>query len=102
MDSLSAKIIFRYLELVHPIWHKTHFKIRWIYISIAVTWILGITINFAYHIPTTKVKHLSFIIFLLSVLYLLNNNYKDENKVKTIKRSKELEIMLEGVVKNDK
>ena len=24
------------MELVHPIWHKTHFKIRWIYIGLVL------------------------------------------------------------------
>ena len=30
----------RYLELVHPIWHKTHFKIRWVHIAFAVILVL--------------------------------------------------------------
>ena len=51
----SGELFYRFLELVHPIWHKTHFKIRWIYISCATTWMFGVIFNFTYDIPTTKV-----------------------------------------------
>ena len=45
----------RYLELVYPIWHRTHFKIRYIYMAIAFVWVFGIGLNAAYMIPTGKV-----------------------------------------------
>ena len=48
-------IFSRYLELVHPIWHKTHFKVRWIYISFAFNWILGITLCL-HLVATSKVN----------------------------------------------
>ena len=32
--------IFRYMELVHPIWHKTHFRIRWIYLGLVLDLVL--------------------------------------------------------------
>ena len=48
--------IIRYLEIVHPIWHKTHFKKKWLYICFAIIWPFGMTFNAAYMIPTTKVN----------------------------------------------
>ena len=45
----------RYLELVHPIWHRAHFKKNWIYISCITTWVFGITLKLVHHIPTSKV-----------------------------------------------
>ena len=47
----------RYLELVHPIWHKAHFKIRWLYAALTFASIFGLLLN-VYHIPTTKVNYL--------------------------------------------
>ena len=46
----------RYLELVYPIWHRTHFKMRYIYIAIAFVWTFGLSLNAAYMIPTGKVN----------------------------------------------
>ena len=55
--NLQSSLIFsRYLELVHPIWHKTNFKIRWIYISFVVNWIFGSSLC-AHLVATSKVKH---------------------------------------------
>ena len=50
----------RYLEIVHPIWHKTHFQIRWLYTIFIINWLVGIGFNAAYHIPTTQVSLLFF------------------------------------------
>ena len=47
---------FRYLELVHPVWHRTNFKIKWLYISFGINWVIGIAFNAAYTLPTTKVR----------------------------------------------
>ena len=52
--------IYRYLELVHPIWHRAHFKIWWIYVSFVLTWLLGCGLMAVHIIPTTKVKKSSF------------------------------------------
>ena len=52
----------RYLELVHPIWHKTHFKKYWIFIGIFINWFYGITIIAAHKLPTTKVDIIVFLI----------------------------------------
>ena len=46
---------FRYLELLHPIWHKVHFKIKYLYVALIGCWIFGIGLNAAYVIPTSKV-----------------------------------------------
>ena len=45
----------RYLELVYPIWHKTHFQMIYIYLSLGFVWIFGIGVNAGYMIPTDKV-----------------------------------------------
>ena len=52
----SCSFTFRFLEIVHPIWHKTHFKKKWLYICFALIWPFGMTFNAAYMIPTTKVN----------------------------------------------
>ena len=49
-------IFHRYVELVHPIWHRAHFKMRWIYISFLVNWLFGSLLCGAHLIPTTQVK----------------------------------------------
>ena len=49
----------RYLELVHPFWHKTHFKKQWIYINFVFCWMFGIVLNLSFLIPTSKVKYLA-------------------------------------------
>ena len=56
---INCHLFSRYLEIVHPIWHKTNFKIRWIYISFAIIWLSGCTLTTAIHVPTTKVRNLT-------------------------------------------
>ena len=51
---MSAHVLCRYLELVYPIWHKTHFKMRYIYITIVFVWIFGL-VEMGHMIPTSKV-----------------------------------------------
>ena len=48
---------FRYVELLYPFWHKVHFKMKYLYTVIALVWILGIGLNAADMIPTSKVTH---------------------------------------------
>ena len=48
----------RYLELMYPIWHKTHFKVQWIYIGFATNVLFWIGFALAVHIPTAKVTQL--------------------------------------------
>ena len=36
-------------------WHRTHFKMRYLYAAIVFVWIFGIGLNASYMIPTTKV-----------------------------------------------
>ena len=60
LECILVTILFspfccRYLELVHPIWHKTNFKIKWIYISFVINWQFGPILIAAHHVPTTKV-----------------------------------------------
>ena len=50
-------IYYRYLELIFPIWHKTHFKMKYLYSPMAMCWIFGIGYNLAYVIPTSKVLY---------------------------------------------
>ena len=47
----------RYIELVYPIWHKIHFKMRYIYISLVFVWIFDL-VPVAHMIPTGKVSKL--------------------------------------------
>ena len=61
-NAVQLSIIFRYLELVYPFWHKAHFKMTYLYTAIALCWTLGIGLNAAYMIPTGKV-------FLLAELH---------------------------------
>ena len=69
----SSKWIFyfRYLELVHPIWHKTHFKIRWIYLNLFANVALSISFHAAYLIPTSKV--IMFTLIFHFVTLFINN-----------------------------
>ena len=46
---------FRYLELVHPVWHRANFNTRWLYISFGINWAYGIIFNGAYIIPISMV-----------------------------------------------
>ena len=54
---MSAHVLCRYLELVYPIWHKTHFKMRYIYITIVFVWMFGL-VEVVEVIPTSKVGNL--------------------------------------------
>ncbi len=38
---------FRYLELVHSLWHMAHFKKHWVYLMILFSWMIG----FGYTLP---------------------------------------------------
>ena len=44
------------MELVHPIWHKTHFKIKWIYIGLMLDLVLIIIFYGTKNALITKVK----------------------------------------------
>ena len=48
----------RYLELVYPLWHKVHFKMRYLYMALAFSWLFGTGLNAAYMIPTGRVSSL--------------------------------------------
>ena len=56
MLKLFDVLISRYLEIVHPVWHKTHFKKKWLYISFAVIWPFGFAFNAVTWIPAKKVN----------------------------------------------
>ena len=51
--NLMAISIERYLAIVHPVWYKVRFSKTRANILVALTWVLGIFIPFAYIIPTT-------------------------------------------------
>ena len=53
---ILCSLLTRYLEIVHSIWHKTHFKKKWLYMSFAIIWPFGMFFNGAVWIPTTKVS----------------------------------------------
>ena len=57
-----------YLELVHPIWHRVNFKLRWVYITFALIWLSNL-MNETYQIATSKVMYKVYIIFLSSYIY---------------------------------
>ena len=40
---------------VPPIWHKTHFSTRWLYISFIFNWVFSISLTSVHHVPITKV-----------------------------------------------
>ena len=61
-------LIYRYIELLYPLWHKAHFKMNYIYISLATCWILGIGSNVAYKIPTSAVTDM-----IIDIKLLLDN-----------------------------
>ena len=51
--NLMAISIERYLAIVHPVWYKVRFSKTRANVLVALTWGLGIFIQFAYIIPTT-------------------------------------------------
>ena len=55
MSFYDSYLLFRYLELVHPLWHMSHFKIKWIYICLAANVSLSVVFHAAEMLPTTKV-----------------------------------------------
>ena len=52
---ILSSLLTRYLEIVDPIWHKTHFNKKWLYICFAIIWPFGIVFNAAIWIPIQKV-----------------------------------------------
>ncbi len=46
----------RYIEIVHTIWHKTHFKISWIYKMMIASWVGGYVHGFFYTVVPNKVS----------------------------------------------
>ena len=63
----------RYLELVYPIWHRTHFKMRYIYRAITFVWIFGLGFIGAYMISTSRVSllYLEIVFKSKALLYIL-------------------------------
>ena len=51
--NLMAISIERYLAIVHPVWYKVRFSKTQANVLVALTWVIGIFIQFAYIIPTT-------------------------------------------------
>ncbi len=47
--------IDRYLEVVHPLWHRAHTSKSRVLMAIVLVWIWGMMYNTLYLIPTTKV-----------------------------------------------
>ena len=88
MSNISVKLCVnncswnRYLELVHPLWHRMNFKKSWVFIGIGINWIYGIAIVVAHHVPTSKVKifHLREI---YCQIYRLNSNNWNVTKLNT-------------------
>ena len=44
------------MELLYPSWHKVHFKMKYLYFALALSWIVGIVDIVAHIIPTSKVR----------------------------------------------
>ena len=83
IKSFGYIFVCRYIELLYPFWHKVHFKMKYIYIAIALSWIIGLVHNAAYMIPTGKVS-IPFVHFRLpnSFYYIVmtfQEEVKDEN-----------------------
>ncbi len=53
---IFSDFFLRFLEVVYPIWHKTHFSMRMCYISLGLPWFIGIVWNTAYMLPTAKIE----------------------------------------------
>ena len=51
--NLMAISIERYVAIVHPVWYKVRFSKTKANVLVALTWVLGIFIQFAYIIPTS-------------------------------------------------
>ena len=66
-------LYLRYLELVHPIWHRVNFKTRWVYIAFALIWLCNL-LNETYQIATSKVRSGVFIIYLYNCVHQYQHN----------------------------
>ena len=59
--SSSYNLVFltveRYLEVVHPIWHKVNYSTSKAGICIGIAWFIGPAFNIAYSIPSSKILH---------------------------------------------
>ncbi len=53
--NLIMLTIERYLQLVHPLWHKVYFSTRNAALSMAFAWVIGPLYNSSYMIPTSAV-----------------------------------------------
>ncbi len=51
----TAFVAPRYLELVHPLWHKVRRRTCWMRGSVAFCWCFGLGVNALYMVPTTEV-----------------------------------------------
>ena len=88
---ITRSLIARYMELVQPIWHRTHFKKSCIFVVIPFTWLFGVAIIGSHHLSTTKVTrqyssnmranrfHSVEIVFVLT-------ERKNENKLPSVRR----------------
>ena len=50
-----VKLLYTSFELVYPMWHRTHFKMRYLLMAIIFVWLFGLGLNPSYTIPTQKV-----------------------------------------------
>jgi hypothetical protein len=48
--NLLALSLERYLEIVHPVWHKNHFTSHMAYWMIGFVWVFGPLYNLAYEV----------------------------------------------------
>jgi len=51
---ILALSVERYLEIVHPIWHKLHVTKAKVIITIILVWLFGLLIQFSYVLSTTR------------------------------------------------
>ena len=55
--SLVFLTIERYLEIVHPIWHKVNFNSYMVIVALVIIWVIGPVYYLPYIIPTSKVMY---------------------------------------------
>ena len=55
--NLASIAIERYLKIVHPIWHKNHFRQWMTWLAVVIPWIYGIVANHPVTQATTIVAH---------------------------------------------
>ncbi len=53
--NLIVITVERYMEIVHPLFHKTHFNRTKAYMGMALSWFIGFFYKFTYIIPTSGV-----------------------------------------------